>query len=1232
MPSTVKWATGAALFLCLSSPALPQSSDNQPLSCVDNHHNGTIYTVTPGGVNEYDILCGIDYAGADIGAAHANSFEHCIEMCDETEGCIVVSYGGGLGGGGCWMKNKLNTANPNGGIWTARSRNLPEPPVSCEDNRSNGTMYTSATGGEFLVLCGVDHGGGDMGVQDIKTFAGCMDKCDSTPGCVDVSYVGTACYLKSQLGPLNHAGHVWTGRRVSSSSSSTSSSSTSSASSSTAAAAAPTSTDAPTCEQNASDGTSYLTGSNSVWEIVCGREYYGGDLRRETHATFQACIESCDADTECVDVSYVGQDCWMKKSVSGSLVHAPHAWTAKKARSYPSASTTRTATPAPTATSHPSVLTCADKADDGKTYTTDNGRMYEIHCGADFAGGDLQAKSVPSFEDCMHYCDALEACLGVSYASPQRCYPKSKLNDVTTDRPWVWGARFVGIAPPLVPSGTAGDSPPIDTATVVMPEDPEWTATYTWYEQELPTFTSTPVEMPPNPTGTPVCVANPAATPDATFHLIDINRGFIVNRGDRPGNPENPTSEEEANALLDTIDSWAPSLYTWEHPTGAPEGLYDIVLNDDTGKHYLSVTSDGEVVFASESSASTTVFSAGCNGHVTIHRNNIQSGWVANDEGFTTVIPYTTDDRIIVLPPDLRTPAVLSEPEKRSLRQSFRRELGYMPRCPLRGPDIFAVPNPFRRAENPNGCGSGDTGGLVPDLNWGHCCDAHDNCFDNCDKTFQGCNNEFLGCMHAQCRADIKWWNFWMYPGCVAVANFYWLFVSSPAGVVAFYDANSDRCACPCKNPSVEVFCPKPGTAHEVECRNVRQSDNNNCGGCGWTCPYKTRCSRDACVCQDDRCGNVCLDLKTHPNNCGRCGNRCASGFCWQGMCYDPPENPEFCIPGQGLVNGNFPNGNGTGWSSEGSTSNTRLSFGTDGTAKMDMWPGSEEWTLGGGYTASAMLKTTARLCAGVTYDLTFKVKQSWTGSAEAPGCFVLIRVGGRDALSSPLMGFPLASETAWTDRGPFMISPFQEGQGTIVNKVYLGIELIFDLICISIRSGGTAQLALADEVLARELESLEQVLAEHPSELDKFNAPIKDRLIEFQSHGLTHPFFRWQLSKGDPVILTVGTWSNLQQTMGTTRYNPICKRPSRDFHHPRDINLIQGGSLAIRDHKEWYWHATSHSRLSVILLYQATEPYKKNVGYYLLKNLPDSLIYTRTPCLHYHVHKTFTAYLLGVQ
>ena len=62
-------------------------------------------------------------------------------------------------------------------------------------------------------------------------------------------------------------------------------------------------------------------------------------------------------------------------------------------------------------------------------------------------------------------------------------------------------------------------------------------------------------------------------------------------------------------------------------------------------------------------------------------------------------------------------------------------------------------------------------------------------------------------------------------------------------------------------------------------------------------------------------------------------------------------------------------------------------------------------------------------------------------------------------------------------------------------------------------------------EVLGRELEGLGQVLAQQPSELEKFNAPIdmelSDKLIEFRSHGVTHPFVRWQVANGERVTLT---------------------------------------------------------------------------------------------------------------
>lgn len=70
---------------------------------------------------------------------------------------------------------------------------------------------------------------------------------------------------------------------------------------------------------------------------------------------------------------------------------------------------------------------------------------------------------------------------------------------------------------------------------------------------------------------------------------------------------------------------------------------------------------------------------------------------------------------------------------------------------------------------------------------------------------------------------------------------------------------------------------------------------------------------------------------------------------------------------------------------------------------------------------------------------------------------------------------------------------------------------------------GGSFEMT-DEEVLGQELEGLEQVLTQQPSELEMFNAPVdmmlSDKLVEFQSHGLTHPFVFWQLANGGRVTL----------------------------------------------------------------------------------------------------------------
>ena len=426
----------------------------------------------------------------------------------------------------------------------------------------------------------------------------------------------------------------------------------------------------------------------------------------------------------------------------------------------------------------------------------------------------------------------------------------------------------------------------------------------------------------------------------------------------------------------------------------------DLYLEDDTGKNYVSWGVDGTVSFVDQSSASTTtIFAVSCRGLLTIRKGGASHTWRVDDTGFTTVTPGEAEDGIAVLRPDLSKQldaAGSSEPEVARVRRLIRHENGYMPRCPVRDLNIFAIPRPGRRSENPNGCGSNNgMGSSVPDFHWGHCCNDHDNCYDDCGKSFQGCNNGFLGCMYSQCSADVKWWNFWvsgaplflgpvfpqltsampqLYPGCIATANFYWVFVSSPLGTDAFYTANDERCTCPCPNPALQEVCLR--SDNQLECRVVKGNDNNNCGGCGWSCGYRQHCSSGGCACDDQRCGNTCVNMSNNPHNCGTCGNVCASGFCYQGRCYDPPEEPDVCIPGEGFRNGRFLNGNSTGWTVDPTVPTRFTQFDVhlaipdpkhkapDGYITL-LFP-----VLGAPSLYNVDLISEVRLCPGVAYDL----------------------------------------------------------------------------------------------------------------------------------------------------------------------------------------------------------------------------------------------------------------------
>jgi hypothetical protein len=102
-----------------------------------------------------------------MGASSPGSFEECITDCDNTPGCIDVSF---AWPNSCYKKNKLTIALDNNSIWTARKKVNPSTggsdtntktpavtkAVTCEGKADDGAKYESKKG-TFLVECGFDH-------------------------------------------------------------------------------------------------------------------------------------------------------------------------------------------------------------------------------------------------------------------------------------------------------------------------------------------------------------------------------------------------------------------------------------------------------------------------------------------------------------------------------------------------------------------------------------------------------------------------------------------------------------------------------------------------------------------------------------------------------------------------------------------------------------------------------------------------------------------------------------------------------------------------------------------------------------------------------------------------------------------------------------------------------------------------------------------------------------------
>ncbi|KAI8270041.1 Short-chain dehydrogenase TIC 32 [Colletotrichum sp. SAR11_239] len=148
------------------------------------------------------------------------------------------------------------------------------------------------------------------------------------------------------------------------------------------------------CTKPATHKPTY-TGEKDTFEVLCGWDYGGGDYKGINVPAFEAYVKAYDAEEAYIAVAYVNdqENCYLKDVQTPATALA---WVNSACK-----------------TSRASGVTCASDASNSATYAGVNGN-FEIVCGVDYAGADIAALQVASFEDCIKACDNDPRCVDVS--------------------------------------------------------------------------------------------------------------------------------------------------------------------------------------------------------------------------------------------------------------------------------------------------------------------------------------------------------------------------------------------------------------------------------------------------------------------------------------------------------------------------------------------------------------------------------------------------------------------------------------------------------------------------------------------------------------------------------------------------------------------------------------------------------------------------------------------------